>query len=127
MRADDLFSALLAKMIDMDLKQIDKHFKNFMNEIIAAKVFPQDSWKYVIAKSITDLENYGPDLPSLPNWLCDGLINPLLSKQTVQLSDIVWYKEEEKDELFDCTGQFKVAALILADMKSEGKDSAEQI
>ena len=66
-------------------------------------------------------------MPKLPNWLCDGLINPLLRKQTIQLSDIVWYKEEEKDELFDCTGQFKVAALILADLQSQGKDSAESI
>lgn len=48
-------------------------------------------------------------------WLCDGLINPLLRKGTIQLTDLVWYKEEEKDELFDVTGQFKVAALILAD------------
>lgn len=86
-----------------------------MDQLFSGNAFPKESWKFVVTQSIADLENYGCDLPKLPMWLCDGLINPLLRKGTIQLTDLVWYKEEEKDELFDVTGQFKVAALILAD------------
>ena len=46
---------------------------------------------------------------------------------TVQLSDLDWYKEEEKDELFDVSGQFKVAAYILSDMKTAGSKTPDQI
>lgn len=56
-------------------------------------------------------------MPILSKWLSECLLCPLLHKDTVKLEKFVWFKEEEKDELFDVNGQFKVAALILADMK----------
>jgi len=47
-RADDIFQAFLEKMIDMDIKSIDTHFKSFMDTIFAGKIIPNDSWKFVI-------------------------------------------------------------------------------
>ena len=52
------------------------------------------------------MENYVTELPQLPNWLTNGLFAPLMKKGSVQLSDFQWFKEEEKEDLFDVRGQF---------------------
>ena len=51
--------------------------------------------------------------PELPTWLCSGLIAPLLRRGAIQIADLQWFNEEDKDELYDVTGQFKVAALLI--------------
>ena len=78
-----------------------------------SRCFEAASWKFVVKRSIVEPENYTSELPSLPQWLCEGLIGPLLRKATIQVEDLQWYNEEDKDELFDVTGQFKVAALLI--------------
>ena len=50
-----------------------------------------------------------------------------MQASTIQLGDLDWYKEEEKDELFDVSGQFKVAAYVLSDMKAQGTKTPDQI
>jgi len=37
------------------------------------------------------------------------------------MTDLQWFNEEDKEDLFDVTGQYKVAALLIADAKKEGK------
>lgn len=90
-----------------------------------SRCFENSSWKFVVKKSIVDLENYTSDLPNLPIWLCNGLIGPLLRKGTIEVKDLTWFNEEDKDDLFDVTGQYKVAALLIADSKKD--KSADQI
>ena len=113
LRAEDIFTHLVAKMMDMDARVIEANFKAFMEAWFDSRCFEQSSWKFVVKRTVIDLENYTSDLPELPKWLCSGLICPLLRRGAIQISDLQWYKEEDKDELFDVTGQFKVAALLM--------------
>lgn len=50
-----------------------------------------------------------------------------MEQDVVKLTDLAWYNEEEKDELFDVSGQFKVAALILSAQMQKGKQEPEQV
>ena len=61
----------------------------------------------------------------MPILLTDGLILPLIKQGSMQLGDLVWYKEEEKDELFDLRGQFCVAACLLDRLASNGDNKDE--
>lgn len=127
LRADDIFTHLLGKMVDMDGKVIKENFQAFMEAWFESRCFEQSSWKFVVKKIIVDLENYISDLPEIPVWLCQGLIIPLLRKNFIQLTDLQWYNEEDKDELFDVSGQYKVAALLIADAKKQGGKTDDQI
>ena len=111
----------MAKMIDMDLPALKDHFAAFMDQWFEARCFEPSSWKFVVKKTICDLENYTSDLPDLPQWLANGMIAPLLRKNAIQLTDLQWFNEEDKEDLFDVSGQYKVAALLIADAKKEGK------
>ena len=56
----------MAKMIDMDLPALKDHFATFMDQWFEARCFEPSSWKFVVKKTICDLENYTSDLPDLP-------------------------------------------------------------
>ena len=56
-----------------------------MEQWFESKCFESSSWKFVVKKTIIDLENYTSDMPTLPVLLCSGLINPLLRKSTISL------------------------------------------
>lgn len=108
-------------MVDMEKDVIEANFKPFMEAWLESRCFEQSSWKFVVKKVICDLENNISDLPEIPVWLCNGLLCPLLRNGQIQMSDLQWFNEEDKDDLFDVTGQYKVAALIIADAKKQGK------
>lgn len=127
LRAEDIFTNLIAKMMDMDARVIEANFKAFMEAWFDSRCFEQSSWKFVVKRTVIDLENYTSDLPDLPKWLCSGLICPLLRRGVIQIADLQWYKEEDKDELFDVTGQFKVAALLIQDARQEDQKTEEQV
>jgi len=113
LRAEDIFTHLIAKMMDMDARVIEANFKAFMEAWFESRCFEQANWKFVVRRTIVDLENYTSDLPELPKWLCSGLVCPLLRRGFISIADLQWYNEEDKDELYDVTGQFKVAALLI--------------
>lgn len=68
---------------------------------------------------IAELENMLADLPKLPNMVTDSVLIPLFRQNTLKLNDLSWYNEEDKDLLFDVSGQFKIAALLLDFMLKE--------
>lgn len=84
---------------------------------------PNDKWKFVINRQITEFENFGMDYPYMPTLLTRGLIIPLLAQGNLKLGDIAWFRDEDKDELFDVNGQMKTAALILQAQLEEGKQT----
>lgn len=90
-----------------------------MQEWFDSRCVNNESWKFVVKRAIQELENYLCDAPKLPQWLCKGLIIPLFKQRLVQTSDLAWFVEEEKDELFDVKGQYEVAALILEHLARE--------
>lgn len=61
----------------------------------------------------------------MPEWLNNGLIVPLFDQDILKLSDLAWFNDNEKDDLFDVTGQFKLAALILNAMMAKGKQTPD--
>ena len=97
----------------------------FLKDWIKSGVASPEGWKGAIKRCIPELENYTGDVVDLPVWLADGLVNPLLRDEKVSMGDLVWFNEEEKDELFDVSGQFKLAALILKDQLKSGKSKAD--
>jgi len=60
----------------------------------------------VVSRAISELESYAPEIPRLSVWVSEGLFVPLLAKGRLQLGDFQWFKEEEKDELYDVRGHF---------------------
>ena len=86
-----------------------------------------ESWKFVVNRAITEMENYVCDLPHFTVWICDGLICPLLAKGSIKLNELVWFKEENKDELFDVHSQYEVAAKVLDCLRESGKQTQDQI
>lgn len=111
----------------MDLRSLDEHFVPFMSAWLKSQSIQNDSWKFVVKRIIPELENYSSDLPNLPIWISQGLINPLFRQNIIQIEDLFWYNEEEKEELYDVSNQYKVAALLLTFLVSECNKSAEMI
>ena len=105
-RAEDVFSAFNSKMIDMDQTVLNQNFSAFMQEWFDSRCVNPESWKFVVKRSIQELENYVCDIPKLPLWLCSGLIVPLMKQRLLQTSDLAWFVEEEKEDLFDVKGQY---------------------
>jgi hypothetical protein len=59
-------------------------------------------------------------MPPFPLLLSKALIVPLIKKGSLQLKDLAWFNEEEKDELFDLRGQYQVAAAVLDNLAKDG-------
>lgn len=106
---------------------MEKNFGPFMQAWFESGTIAQDKWKFVINRQMTELENFGMDYPYIPALLAKCLIMPLLAQGKVQLGDIQWFKEEDKDELFDVSGQMKIAALILQAQVEDGKQTQQQV
>lgn len=100
---------------------VEENIEAFFKAMMDSQCARNESWKYAVRRCISDCENYVGDLLHLPEWLSNGLIVPLMDQEIVKLSDLKWYNEEEKDDLFDVTGQFKLAALILNAQLAKGK------
>ena len=93
--------------------------------MLDSKCAKTESWKYAVRRCISECENYVADLAGLPEWLSNGLIVPLLDQDIILLKDLTWFNEEEKEDLFDVTGQFKLAALILNALMAKGKQTPD--
>jgi len=126
-RADDVFSAFISKLIDMDQRSLEEHFVPFLAAWLKSRCIQNESWKFVVKRVIPELENYSSDLPKLPVWISHGLIIPLFRQNILTIGDLAWYVEEEKEELYDVTNQFKVAALLLTFMATECNMSVESL
>ena len=105
----------------MDLNEVSANFVSFMKAWLDSGVVPVENWKFVVKRAIPELENQIADMPKLSILLTKGLIWPLIKQGTMQMSDLVWYRDEEKDELLDLRGQFNVAACLLDCMANDGK------
>ena len=64
-------------------------------------------------------------MPPFPLLLSKALIVPLIKKGSLQIKDLAWFNEEEKDELFDLRGQFQVAAAVLDNLAKDGTQTKE--
>jgi len=67
----------------MDLRNLDEHFVPFMSSWLKSQCVQNDSWKVVVKRIIPELENYSSDLPKLPVWISQGLINPLFRQNII--------------------------------------------
>ena len=103
----------------MDQRSLEEHFVPFLAAWLKSRCIQNESWKFVVKRVIPELENYSSDLPKLPVWISHGLIIPLFRQNILTIGDLAWYVEEEKEELYDVTNQFKVAALLLTFMATE--------
>lgn len=103
-RIDDITSALLTKFNDMDQNEVTTNFNAFIRAWLDSGSVPVENWKHVVRRAIPELENIITDSPIMPVLLVKGLIVPLLKQDNLKMSDLIWYKEEEKDELFDLRG-----------------------
>ena len=124
---EDITSALFSKFLDMDLNEITKHFVPFMAAWVEAGTVSPDKWKFVVKRAICELENQVADMPAFPLLLAKGLILPLIAQGSLRLTDLEWYKEEEKDELFDLRGQYQVAAAILDSLATNGPQPRDEL
>lgn len=75
--------------------------------------FTPADWQAAARRVIQELENFVADEPKLPELLSESVLVPLMEKGSLKQEHLAWYKEEEKDELYDLQGQFMVAALVL--------------
>lgn len=101
LRADDIFSAFLQKLPDAAPSDINANFVPFLKAWLESGSLQNENWKFVVRRSVTELENYVSELPELPSMLTKGLILPLIHQNIIQINDLQWFKEEEKDELYD--------------------------
>lgn len=124
---EDITSALFSKFLDMDLNEVTANFEAFMAAWLEAGTVPADKWKFVVKRTVTELENQISDVPNFPMLLTKGLILPLMRQGSIKLTDLEWFKEEDKDELFDLRGQYQVAAAVLDGLAAEGKQSKEEL
>lgn len=126
-RIDDITSALLTKFNDMDQNEVTTNFNAFIRAWLDSGSVPVENWKHVVRRAIPELENIITDSPIMPVLLVKGLIVPLLKQDNLKMSDLIWYKEEEKDELFDLRGQCQVAACILDLLATDGDKTKEKL
>lgn len=124
---EDITSALFSKFLDMDLNEISQHFVPFMSAWIEAGTVSPDKWKFVVKRAICELENQVADMPAFPLLLAKGLILPLIAQGSLRLGDLEWYKDEDKDELFDLRGQYQVAAAILDGLATNGPQPRDEL
>jgi len=101
LRADDIFSAFLQKLPDAPPSDINKNFVPFLKAWLESGSLQNENWKFVVRRSVTELENYVSELPELPSMLTKGLILPLIHQNIIQINDLQWFKEEEKEDLYD--------------------------
>lgn len=97
----------------MDQNSVGDNLESFFASWIQSGCFQSENWKFAVKRVIAEMENFSADLPKLATWFVSGLLQPLFKNNTLKISDLVWYNEEEKDELFDVSNQYKIAALVL--------------
>lgn len=81
----------------------------------------------MVKRCVPELENFASDVPKLPVMLFESLFKPLLKQNSIAMADFVWFVEEEKEDLFDVSNQYKIAALTLNFFLSESNKAPEML
>lgn len=114
-KGEDVFVAFMGKVINESSEKLDEYFAVFMQDWIASKAMRDIGWVNGVSKFIQQLEGFVEDLPILPKLFGEKVVVPLMKAGQISLRDIKWAPtdEEDKEFLYNVTGHYRVAALIL--------------
>ena len=103
------------KVINETSENLTEYFAVFMQDWISSRTIKDIGWQNGVSNFIQQLEAGAGDLPILPKLFGQCVVVPLMKSKALSLSDIKWLPpdEDDKEFMYDVTGQYRVAAFIL--------------